>query len=126
MSVATQPRWQANDRQAHAQAPPRGARPFRRAGPPAEGAVGPRPDSTGLWPEPLDGEPSADDGGERSYLVFRSAIARARAMPKRRRSDLARSKSPMDLTSELVERCRRDEPDPGPEPGRHHFTEAEY
>jgi cation transport protein ChaC len=32
----------------------------------------------------------------------------------------------MALTAELVARCLRLEPDPGPEPGRHDFTEAEY
>ena len=36
------------------------------------------------------------------------------------------SKLPMALTSELVARCQRLEPDPGPEPGRHYFAEAEY
>ena len=39
---------------------------------------------------------------------------------------MLRSKPPMALTSELVARCQRLEPDPGPEPGRHYFTEAEY
>jgi cation transport protein ChaC len=32
----------------------------------------------------------------------------------------------MTLTAELVARCERHEPDPGPEPGRRYFTEAEY
>ena len=32
----------------------------------------------------------------------------------------------MVLTSELVARCRRLEPDPGPEPRRHYFGEIEY
>jgi len=35
-------------------------------------------------------------------------------------------KGPMALTAELVARCERDEPDPGPEPGRRYFTDAEY
>ena len=39
---------------------------------------------------------------------------------------MPRSKLPMALTSELVARCQRLEPDPGPEPGRHYFTEPEY
>ncbi|HEY7687375.1 MAG TPA: gamma-glutamylcyclotransferase [Dongiaceae bacterium] len=32
----------------------------------------------------------------------------------------------MALTAELVARCHRDEPDPGPEPGYPEFTEEEY
>ena len=35
-------------------------------------------------------------------------------------------KGPMALTAELVSRCERHEPDPGPEPGRRYFTDAEY
>lgn len=32
----------------------------------------------------------------------------------------------MALTAELVARCERPEPDPGPEPGRRYFTDGEY
>jgi cation transport protein ChaC len=32
----------------------------------------------------------------------------------------------MALTEELVARCKRFEPDPGPEPGFTHLSEAEY
>lgn len=35
-------------------------------------------------------------------------------------------KSPMTLTEELVARCERHEPDPGPQPGSRYFTDAEY
>jgi len=35
-------------------------------------------------------------------------------------------KGPMALTAELVARCERHEPDPGPEPGRRYFSDAEY
>jgi glutathione-specific gamma-glutamylcyclotransferase len=35
-------------------------------------------------------------------------------------------KGPMALTAELVARCERQELDPGPEPGRRYFTDAEY
>jgi cation transport protein ChaC len=37
-----------------------------------------------------------------------------------------RTRPLMALTSELVARCRRLEPDPGPEPKRHYFSEIEY
>jgi cation transport protein ChaC len=33
---------------------------------------------------------------------------------------------PMTLTEELVARCERYEPDPGPQPGSRYFTDAEY
>ena len=33
---------------------------------------------------------------------------------------------PMTLTEELVARCERQEPDPGPQPGSRYFTDAEY
>src|SRR5262249_42661458 len=32
----------------------------------------------------------------------------------------------MALTAELVARCERDEPDPGPEPGYRSYTDADY
>jgi glutathione-specific gamma-glutamylcyclotransferase len=35
-------------------------------------------------------------------------------------------KGPMALTAELVARCERHEPDPGPEPGYRHFDDADY
>ena len=35
-------------------------------------------------------------------------------------------KGPMTLTEELVARCERHEPDPGPQPGSRYFTDAEY
>ena len=35
-------------------------------------------------------------------------------------------KGPMALTAELVARCERHEPDPGPDPGVRYFTDAEY
>lgn len=35
-------------------------------------------------------------------------------------------KGPMALTAELVAHCERPEPDPGPDPSRQYFTEAEY
>lgn len=35
-------------------------------------------------------------------------------------------KGPMALTAELVARCERHEPDPGPQPGSRSFTDAEY
>ena len=35
-------------------------------------------------------------------------------------------KGPMTLTAELVARCERHEPDPGPQPGSRYFTDAEY
>jgi cation transport protein ChaC len=35
-------------------------------------------------------------------------------------------KGPMALTAELVARCERHEPDPGPEAGRRSYTDAEY
>jgi glutathione-specific gamma-glutamylcyclotransferase len=34
--------------------------------------------------------------------------------------------SPMALTAELVARCHRDEPDPGPDPGGRHLAEEDY
>lgn len=38
---------------------------------------------------------------------------------------MLKAKSTMALTAELVARCQRHEPDPGPEPGRRHLTEEE-
>lgn len=35
-------------------------------------------------------------------------------------------KGPMALTAELVARCERNEPDPGPEPGLRHFLDEDY
>ena len=35
-------------------------------------------------------------------------------------------KGPIALTADLVARCERPEHDPGPDPGRRYFTEAEY
>ena len=35
-------------------------------------------------------------------------------------------KGPMALTAELVARCERHEPDPGPEPGYRHYVDADY
>ena len=35
-------------------------------------------------------------------------------------------KGPMALTAELVARCERQEPDPGPEAGYRHYVEADY
>jgi len=35
-------------------------------------------------------------------------------------------KRPMALTAELVARCERHEPDPGPEPGCRHYGDADY
>ena len=35
-------------------------------------------------------------------------------------------KGTMTLTAELVARCERHEPDPGPQPGSRYFTDAEY
>jgi cation transport protein ChaC len=35
-------------------------------------------------------------------------------------------KGPMALTAELVARCDRHEPDPGPEPGFRHYVDADY
>lgn len=35
-------------------------------------------------------------------------------------------KSAMTLTADLVARCERHEPDPGPQPGSRYFTDAEY
>lgn len=35
-------------------------------------------------------------------------------------------KGTMTLTAELVAHCERPEPDPGPDPSRRHFTDAEY
>ena len=35
-------------------------------------------------------------------------------------------KGPMTLTKDLVARCERHEPDPGPQPGSRYFTDAEY
>ena len=35
-------------------------------------------------------------------------------------------KGSMALTAELVARCERHEPDPGPEPGYRHYTDADY
>lgn len=35
-------------------------------------------------------------------------------------------KRPMSLTAELVARCERHEPDPGPEPGYIHYVDADY
>ena len=35
-------------------------------------------------------------------------------------------KGPMALTAVLVAHCERPEPDPGPDPSRRYFTEAEY
>ena len=35
-------------------------------------------------------------------------------------------KGPMALTAELVARCERHEPDPGPEPGYRHYEDADY
>jgi cation transport protein ChaC len=35
-------------------------------------------------------------------------------------------KGPMALTAELVARCERNEPDPGPEPGYRHYVDQDY
>lgn len=35
-------------------------------------------------------------------------------------------KGPMALTAELVARCERPEPDPGPDPSRRYYTDADY
>lgn len=35
-------------------------------------------------------------------------------------------KGPMALTAELVARCERSEPDPGPEPGYRHYVDQDY
>lgn len=35
-------------------------------------------------------------------------------------------KGPMALTAELVARCERSEPDPGPEPGYRHYVDEDY
>lgn len=35
-------------------------------------------------------------------------------------------RGPIALTAELVAYCERPEPDPGPDPNRRYFTDAEY
>ena len=74
-----------------------------------------------VFPRPFDRLAAA--GARPRGLVDRYDVRPQRQLVPRPRPGL---KGPMALTAELVAHCERPEPDPGPDPSRRYFTEAEY